>query len=200
MCAGVTELYQATLNPEYLGLAVALADGMIQRFYDEKDGGFWQSEAGAKDLILRIKDDYDGAEPSGNSVAAVVLLKLGAICDSAKYREAGEKTVRLFAERLHQLPQGMPLMLHAVDFMSEEPRRVVVAGSFKDKKVRELVAAAHSVYQPNKVVLGNAGAVEEFARTLPERGGPTVYLCTGKACMPPTNDPGEVRGLTAGAR
>ena len=91
-------------------------------------------------------------------------------------------------------------MLHAVDFMAEDPRRVVVAGSFKEEKVGELVAAAHSVYQPNKVVLGNVGPVEEFARTLPERGGPTVYLCTGKACMPPTNDPAEVRRLTAGAR
>jgi uncharacterized protein YyaL (SSP411 family) len=200
MCAGVTDLYQATLNPDYLEFAVALADGMMERFYDGTDGGFWQSSAGAKDLILRIKDDYDGAEPSGNSMATLVLLKLAAICDSAKYREAGEKTLRLFAERLHQLPQGMPLMLQALDFMLEEPRRVVIAGSFADARVNEMLAAAHSVYQPNKVVLGNTGQVEEFARTLPERGGPTVYLCTGKACMPPTNDPAEVRRLTAHAQ
>ncbi|HEX7859430.1 MAG TPA: thioredoxin domain-containing protein [Verrucomicrobiae bacterium] len=200
LCAGVLELYQATLNSEHLQFAIDLADGMLARFYDPEEGGFWQSAEGAKDLILRIKDDYDGAEPSGNSVAAFALLKLGAICDSAKYREAGEKTVRLFAERLHQLPQGLPLMLHALDFMLEEPKRVVIAGSFKDAKARELLAAAHSVYQPNKVVLGNVGPVEEFARTLPEKGGATVYLCTGKACMPPTNDAAEVRRLTAGAQ
>src|SRR5688572_1150542 len=197
MCAGALELYQATLDPAHLEFAVALADGMIERFYDPEQGGFWQSASGAKDLILRIKDDYDGAEPSGNSVAALALLKLGAICDQAKYREAAEKTVRLFAERLHQLPQGLPLMLHALDFMLEEPKRVVIAGKHQDAKARELVMAAHSVYQPNKVVLGNMGPVEEFARTLPEKGGPTVYLCTGKACMPPTNDAEEVRRLTA---
>ena len=91
-------------------------------------------------------------------------------------------------------------MLHALDFMLEEPKRVVIAGKHQDAKARELLAAAHSMYQPNKVVLGNVGPVEEFARTLPEKEGPTVYLCTGKACMPPMNDPAEVRRLTANAR
>jgi uncharacterized protein YyaL (SSP411 family) len=200
LCAGVLELYQATLNPEHLQFAIDLADGMIARFYDADTGGFWQSSAEAKDLILRIKDDYDGAEPSGNSVAALAMLKLAAICDEPRYREAGEKTVRLFAERLHQLPQGLPLMLHALDFMLEEPRRVVIAGAFEKEKTGALLAAAHAVYQPNKVVLGNVGPVEEFARTLPEKDGPTVYLCTGKACMPPTSDPAEVRRLTANVR
>jgi uncharacterized protein YyaL (SSP411 family) len=77
----------------------------------------------------------------------------------------------------------MPFLLHALDFSLEEPRRVVVAGNSASKPFRELLHAAHSVYQPNKVVLGNAGAVEEFARTLPARNGPVVYLCTGKACQ-----------------
>jgi uncharacterized protein len=200
MCAGVVELYQATLNPEHLQFAIDLADGMLQRFYDPEQGGFWQSAAGAKDLILRIKDDYDGAEPSGNSVAALALFKLAAICESAKYREAAEKTVKLFAERLHQLPQALPLMLHALDFMLEEPKRIVIAGSFQDAKLHDLLRAAHSVYQPNKVALGTTGPVEEFARTLPEKSGPTVYLCTGKSCKPPTSDPAEVGRLTAAAQ
>jgi uncharacterized protein YyaL (SSP411 family) len=196
LCAGVIELYQATLNPEHLEFAIALADGLTVRFYDSELGGFWQSGAGAKDLILRVKDDYDGAEPSGNSVATLALLKLAAISDQPKYREASEKTLRLFAEKLHQLPQALPLMLHALGFYVEEPKRVVIAGPFDADTTRELLHAAHSVYQPNKVVLGNTGPVEEFAKTLPEKGGPTVYLCTGKACMPPTNDPTEVRRLT----
>lgn len=200
MCMGALEMYQATLDPGHLEFATALADGLIDRFYDPALGGFWQSAAGSADLILRVKDDYDGAEPSGNSVATLALLKLGAICDAAKYRDAAEKTLKLFAERMHQLPQGLPLMLHALDFSLEEPRRVVIAGSFTDPRTQELLHAAHSVYQPNKVVLGNVGAVEEFARTLPEKSGPTVYLCTGKACLPPTNDAAEVRRLTANAR
>src|SRR5207248_1876001 len=76
LLAGVIDVYEATLEPQHLDFAVALADSMIAKFYDPEHGGFWQS-AGAADLILRVKEDYDGAEPSGNSVAVLALLKLG---------------------------------------------------------------------------------------------------------------------------
>jgi uncharacterized protein YyaL (SSP411 family) len=82
----------------------------------------------------------------------------------------------------------MPFMLHALDFSLEEPRRAVIAGNSDSKQFRELLHAVHSVYQPDKVVLGNAGAVESFARTLPAKNGPVVYLCTGNSCQPPTDD------------
>jgi uncharacterized protein YyaL (SSP411 family) len=72
---------------------------------------------------------------------------------------------------------------------------VVIAGDPKSAKARELIHAAHSVYQPNKVVLGNTGAVEKFARALPAKRGPVVYLCTGKACQAPTHDPAKIRDL-----
>jgi uncharacterized protein YyaL (SSP411 family) len=89
----------------------------------------------------------------------------------------------------------MPFMLHALDFWLEEPRRVVIAGDSTSPKARELLRAVHSVYQPDKVVLGSAGAVEEFARTLPARNGPVVYLCTGSSCQPPTQDAAKVKEL-----
>jgi uncharacterized protein YyaL (SSP411 family) len=84
-------------------------------------------------------------------------------------------------------------MLQALDFSLEEPRRAVVAGDPGSPKTRALLRAIHSVYQPNKVVLGNSGPVEPFAQTLPARGGPVVYLCTGTACQPPANDPAQIR-------
>jgi len=89
----------------------------------------------------------------------------------------------------------MPYMLHALDFWIEEPRRVVIAGDPRTAQARELLHAAHSVYQPNKVVLGNSGSVEPFAKTLPASGGPVVYLCTGKSCQAPTSDAEKVREL-----
>jgi uncharacterized protein YyaL (SSP411 family) len=192
---GVIQLYEATLEPKHLDFAIALAEAMIAKFYDPENGGFWQSAADAKDLILRVKDDYDGAEPSGNSVATLALLKLAAITDRADLRKPAEATLRLFAPRLERIPQAVPYMLHALDFWIEEPRRVVIAGSPHSPKARELLRAAHSVYQPNKVVLGTAGSVEEFAKTLPAKDGPVVYLCTGKACQPPTSDAAKVRDL-----
>ena len=195
LLSGVIDLYEVTLEPGHLDFAIALAEAMVAKFYDAENGGFWQSASGAKDLILRVKDDYDGAEPSGNSVATLALLKLAAITGRVDVKKPAEATLRLFAHRLQNFPQAMPFMLHALDFWLEEPRRVVIAGDANSAAARKLLHAAHSVYQPNKIVLGNNGAVEEFARSLPAENGTVVYLCTGKACQPPTSETAKVREL-----
>ena len=193
LLSGVIELYEATLVPAHLNFAGELAEAMILKFYEAENGGFWQSPADAKDLILRVKDDYDGAEPSGNSVATLALLKLAAITGRGDFKKPAEATLRLFAHRLQNYPQAMPFMLHALDFWLDEPRRVVIAGDADSTAAQKLLRAAHAVYQPNKIVLGNTGAVEEFARSLPAKNGPVVYLCTGKTCQPPTHEAGKIR-------
>jgi hypothetical protein len=197
LLAGVLDLYEATLASEQFDFAIALAESMMTRFYDAENGGFWQSAAGAKDLILRVKEDYDGAEPSGNSVAILALLKLGRITDRPEFTQAAEKSLRLFANRLQQTPQAVPYMLQALDFSLQEPCRAVVAGDPGSPQARALLRAIHSVYQPNKVVLGNTGPVEPFAKTLPAKGGAVVYLCTGTACQPPSSDPAQIRKALA---
>ena len=195
LLAGVIDLYEATLEPKHLDFAIALAEAMTAKFYDAENGGFWQSAAGAKDLILRVKEDYDGAEPSGNSVATLALLKLGAITDRNDFKQAAGKTLKSFAQRLQDVPQAVPYMLSALDFSLVEPKRVVIAGDPSKPETRALLRAVHSIYQPDKVVLGNAGAVESFAKTLPAKNGPVVYLCTGTACQPPTSDAAKVKAL-----
>ncbi len=190
---GVVQLYEATLDPQLPDFASELAMAMIARFYDATKGGFWQSPAGAGDLIRRLQDDYDGAEPSGNSVATLALLKLAAITGRKDFKHPAEATLRWFAHRLQHFPQAMPFMLQALDFWLAEPRRVGIAGDPTSPKARELLSAVHSVYQPNKVVLGNAGSVESFAGTLPAKNGPVVYLCTGNACRPPTQEVSQVK-------
>ncbi len=195
LLSGVLELYEATLEPKHLDFAVALADSMLARFYDGEHGGFWQSAPGQRDLILRIKEDYDGAEPAGNSVAILALLKLGKITERRDFTDAAEKSLRLFAARLQDSPQAVPYMLQALDFSLQEPRRVVVAGDPAKRGTRALLRAAHSIYQPNKVVLGTTGAVEPFARTLPVEAGAVAYVCTGTACQPPTGNASELGKL-----
>jgi hypothetical protein len=191
MLSGVIDLYEATLEPCHLDFAIALAEAMLAKFFDAENGGFWQSLA-AKDLILRVKEDYDGAEPSGNSVATMALRKLAGLTGRADFTEGATKTLGLFAMRLQQVPQAVPCLLSALDFSLQEPRRAVVAGQ---PGSRELLLAIHSVYQPNKVVLGNRGPVEEFARSLPAKDGAVVYLCTGNACQAPTSEAAEVKKL-----
>jgi uncharacterized protein len=198
LLAGVIELYEATLTADYLEFAIALAEAMLARFHDAENGGFWQSAYGAKDLILRVKEDYDGAEPSGNSVAILALLRLGRITGRKDFIQAAESSLRLFAHRLQQVPQAVPCMLQALDFSLDEPWRTVVAGDPGSPKTRALLDAIHSVYQPNKVVLGQTGSVEPFAKTLPAGEGPVVYLCTGTACQPPTSDGANIKELLMG--
>ena len=195
---GVIHLYEATVKPAHLDFAIRLARRMIEIFYDPANGGFWQSPAGTDDLILRIKDDYDGAEPSGNSVATLALLKLAAITGLEEFKQPAELTLQLFAHRLQTQPAGLAYMLHALDFWLDEPRRVVLAGEPDAPALRELLHAAHSVYQPNKIILGNTGAVEPFAQTLPAKAGATAYVCTGTACQPPTSDGAVLKALLMG--
>jgi len=192
---GVIHLYEATLHAPHLDFAIQLAEALLARFFDAANGGFWQSPDGTMDLILRVKDDYDGAEPSGNSVATLALLKLGAITGREDFKSAAGATLHLFAFRLQHQPAALAYMLQAVDFWLDEPRRVVIAGDAESSDFRALLGAAHSVYQPNKIVLGITGAVEAFARTLPAKGGATVYVCTGTSCQAPTGEAEKVREL-----
>jgi uncharacterized protein len=195
LLSGVLDLYEATLLPRHLEFAGALADAMIKRFHDPEQGAFWQSGPDAADLILRVKEDYDGAEPSGNSVATLSLWKLGAITGDTRYRDIADRTLRCFAQRLQRLPQALPHMAIAALAALEEPNRIVLTGSPGTSRFQEFLDAIHAVYQPHKVVLSQAGPVEPFARTLPKAPEPIAYLCTATACQPPTADPAELKRL-----
>jgi hypothetical protein len=211
LAAGCLDVYEATLDTDTLGFALALAERILALFYDSKEGGFFQSPADASDLILRVKDDYDGAEPSGNSVATGLLLKLGKICERKDFTDAAEKTLRLFAERLQMQPQAVPKLLLGLDFSLDEPKRCVISGperaktsgdgrdgtllSSLDDPRKTLLLAAHQIYQPNKVILGVEGPVEPFARTLKSEGKTRAFVCTGSECHSPVSEPAALKSL-----
>ncbi|HTI68907.1 MAG TPA: thioredoxin domain-containing protein [Candidatus Limnocylindria bacterium] len=190
------DLYEASLNPAHLEFAVALAGGMIKCFYDPAAGAFWQSGTDTPHLLLRNKEDYDGAEPSGNSVAALGLLRLASICDRKDWKEAAEKTLRLFAQRLHQMPQAVPHLCLALDFAQQEPKRVAIVGDWTCGSTQALLDGAHAVYEPHRVVLGNIGPVDTFVKDLPvEEEFSRAFLCTGTACQPPTRSRKDVEAF-----
>jgi uncharacterized protein YyaL (SSP411 family) len=194
--AGALQLYETTLDPAELAFAVSVAESMLTRFADAAQGGFWQSPANASDLILQLKEDYDGAEPSGNSVATLALLKLAAITGRAEFQTAAEQCLRLFHARLKHTPPAVPYLLSALDYCLAPLRRVVVAGDPADPARAALVRSAHQVYQPNKVVLGTTGAVAEFFRTVkPLDGRATAFVCIGSTCHSPTREPSRLQAL-----
>ena len=196
LLSGVLDLYEATIEPRYLEFAVALAESMVARFYDTESGGFWQSGSDASDLILRLKEDYDGAEPAGVSVGVLALLKLAAITGRVDFQAVADRSLLSLGERLRHTPQALPCLLHALDFSIDPPLRIVVAGSPRSGPASQLLAAAHSVYRPNKVILGTLGPVDAFARTLPAKDDfPVAYCCTGTSCLPPTDSPDGLRQI-----
>ncbi|MBM3877256.1 MAG: thioredoxin domain-containing protein [Verrucomicrobia bacterium] len=197
LAEGVLHLYESTLDPRHLEFSLALSETMLAKFHDPQHGGFFQSPKGTGDLILRVKEEYDGAEPSGNAVAALTLLKLAAITDRKDLRKPAEDAVKLYAHRILAAPQVVPYLLLATDYNMEEPRRAVVAGDPASAPAQTLLRAIHTIYQPNKVVLGTTGPVEPFAKTLPAKDGPVVYVCTGTECKPPTS---EITAIQAALR
>jgi uncharacterized protein YyaL (SSP411 family) len=196
LLSGVVDLYEATVNPRHLDFAIALAESMINKFADRENGGFWQSPPDSADLILRVKDDYDGAEPSGNSIACLALLKLAAITGRKDFKDSAEQTLAYFGDRMRQIPQAVPQMLLAHNFWLEDSNRVALVGDFTCSSTLSLLEAAHSVYQPKKIVMGNTGAVDPFVKSLPLNEECTfAFVCSGTACQPPTRDPKIVRNL-----
>ena len=143
-----------------------------------------------------MKEDYDCAIPSANSVGALALLKLYKITENKMYRDKARGVLQLFADRLEKSGIAVPYLVQALDFYLHEPYRVVIAGDPKDPAFKAVLHAAHQEYQPNRVLIGNHGPVEPFAKkdSPPAgNGGPMVYVCTGSACKIPTDDPKEFR-------
>ncbi len=197
---GLLDLYEATLDPAQLEWAQAIADAMILRFHDPIAGGFWQSPPNASDLILRCKEDYDGAEPSGNSVAVLALLRLSAITGRADIQEIATGTLSWSAGRLAQLPQAVPAMLIGLLFGLNEPIRIVIAGDTAAGQARDLLDACHRAHQPHKVILGQAGPVDPFVKTLPVESAVLAYICSGHTCQPPVALPSEIPRLLTSER
>ena len=193
LLSGLIDLYESTVDPDQLEFSITLAESMLAHFYDGENGGFWQSPDGADDLILRLKDDSDGAEPSGNGVAALALMKLAKITGREDFLQAAQSTFRLFSQMLSQFPQAMPTLLQALTLSLEQPPYAAVSGHPTQPEVANLLHAIHSVYQPARIVHGTTGPVQFPATGSPTTATPAVQICTNGTCLPPTNNPALIR-------
>jgi hypothetical protein len=194
---GLLDLYETDFDPQWLLKANELAATMLDLFYDAKDGGFFQTDGRDSSVIVRAKEDYDGAEPSGNSMATLLLLRLARFTDSAPYRQAAEKTLALFSEHLHKAPYAAPQMLCALDVALSKPKEIIITGQPDAADTRAMLAAIHERYLPNKILLVADGS--ERQQTLanlvafldamkPVGGKTTAYVCVNHACQLPTTD------------
>jgi uncharacterized protein YyaL (SSP411 family) len=203
---GLVDLYEADFDLQWLLTAAELADAMLAQFYDTKDGGFFQTDGHDASIIVRAKEDYDGAEPSGNSMAALLLLRLAQFTDRARYRDAAEKTLQLFSDHLHKAPSTVPQMLCVLDSYLSKPKQIVIAGKADAKDTRAMLRAIHERYLPNAIaILADGGDSQKtlakllpFLETIkPINGKSTAYVCVNYACQLPTNDIDKMIALLA---
>jgi len=194
---GLVDLYEADFDPQWLVTATKLADTMLGQFYDAKAGGFFQTDGRDASVIVRAKEDYDGAEPSGNSMATLLLLKLGQFTDRAEYREAAEKTLKLFSDHLRKAPSTVPQMACALDYYLSKPKQVVIAGKPGAAATEKMLQVVRERYLPNAIVILADGADSQKVLTKllpfldgvkPIDGKATVYVCVNYACQLPTSD------------
>jgi len=204
LVGGLLDLHEATFEPHWLEGAVALTEGMIARFADERDGGFFFSEDKQPPMPVRTKDSFDNPDPSGNSMAVLDLLRLAELTERDPWREKALATLRLFLPTMAKAPMATGHMLSALDFCTAPPRMAVIVGAAGDAATRALIEAAQRPYAPNCVrVLADptdAAAFERLQRLVPAlegkkavAGQPTAYVCQGRTCGPPTRDPSELR-------
>ena len=194
---GLLDLYEAQFDRRDLELAIRLTEKQMELFEDPEHGAFFSSAADDRSLVMRVKEDYDGAEPSGNSVAAMNLLRLAGFTNRAGFRESAEKTLAAFASRLAAAPSALPQMLAACEWLLGEPREIVLVGDRRDAGTEALLRALHSRFVPNRVVMlvDSPEARRALAAGIPSiefmekvEGRASAYVCRNYACQLPVTE------------
>jgi hypothetical protein len=183
------DLYETRFEPADFQFAVRLAERALELFEDRDAGGFFSTAAGAENLVLRLKDDYDGAEPSGNSMMTIALLRLARITGREDFRLAAARTLETFSSRIVSGGAGVPQMLVALAFALGKPMEIVLAGPRDSAGMRLILAAVRRRFLPNAVVaMASESPVSMPAMALNQADKPTVYVCSNFACNLPVTD------------
>src|SRR5262249_18294599 len=201
---GLIDLYEASFDVEWLKLALELQQTQDRLFLDQKNGGYFSNSEREESVLVRLKDDNDGAEPAASSIAAVNLLRLSQIYEDPKLAERAKSTVDAFATILLQFPSGMPQMLVAVENSLGKSRQIVIAGKRDSPETKALVKEVHRHFLPSAIViLADAnegqrylGEKNQAIRAMsPVEGKPAAYVCKNFTCKAPVTDPKQLGEL-----
>ena len=194
---GLVELYEAIFDAEYLKAAIELTRDMVRHFWDQDGGGLYLTPEDGESLLVRKKEIYDGAIPSGNSVAMLNLLRLGRMTSTSDWEVKAAAIGRAFSRSVRQSPSAHSQLMVALDFGLGPCYEVVIAGNAQAEDTRAMAKALRTLFLPNKVVLLNAGEQESseiaqlapFIRNQPSIGSKaTAYVCLNYSCSSPTTD------------
>lgn len=197
---GLIELYEATFDVKYLKAAVHLNEIMDKHFWDGEAGGFFFTADDGEELLVRKKEYYDGALPSGNSIALLNLLRLLHLTGDTSLEEKAALLARSALPAVSAQPLGYTMLLCALDYALGPTYEVALAGSLEDVGLKEMLAAIRSRFLPNKAVVLVSGSdivmVAPFTRDLvPVKGKAVAYVCSDHVCQLPATSAAELMAL-----
>ena len=207
---GLLALYEATFDPRWLAEATSLADEMVELFWDEGIGGFYDTGSDHEALVVRPRDVFDNAQPCGGSVATDVLLRLAVFTGNEDYTAKAAAPLRALREFMPRSPMGTGHWLGALDFYVSVPKEIAIIGPRADQGTLGLLNTVFQQFMPNKVVVGADPSQPEPGKTTFIKGGqegifspieipllqdrtmvdgrPTAYVCQNYVCQLPVSD------------
>ena len=203
---GLIALYESTLDLRWLENAVAMADSMIELFWDEATGGFYDTGSDHEALVIRPRDVFDNAQPCGGSVASDILLKLAVFTGNDDYAAKAAVPLRSLHEHMARSPGGTGHWLSALDFYISAVKEVAVVGPSANAVTSELLDTVRRQFLPNKVLMGydpssldstgraglNLGDYPLLEGRGMVNGQPTAYVCQNYVCQLPVTEPGPL--------
>ncbi len=198
MVYALLELYTATGKTDYLARAVHLQQEQERLFHDEVHGGYYFTGHDAEELLIRPKEIYDGAMPSGNSVSAYNLLRLWKITGDDKWLKLAKDQINTFKDTLIEYPPGYTAFLLAVQFLVSNGEELVLAGAPGSPLLNDMQAVFFEQYRPFSVVAYQDGTVKGYAPKLesyPATMNAQAYLCRDFTCREPVDTPESLRAL-----
>lgn len=194
---GMLELYETTFEVDYLKKALILNEYLLDHFWDKENGGFYFTADDGEALLIRQKEIYDGAIPSGNSIAMLNLLRLGRITANPDLEEKAARIGPAFFENVRQLPSAHTQLMIAVDFAVGPSHELVIVGDSRAGDTKEMLQAIGSKFLPNKVVIflpieidsTEIKGISPFTTHQPSIDNKaTAYVCVNYNCKLPTTD------------
>jgi uncharacterized protein YyaL (SSP411 family) len=201
---GLIELYETTFEANHLQTALSLTNDLIKHYWDEQNGGFYFTPDDGEETLIRKKEVYDGAIPSGNSIGMLNLLRLGRMTYNPDLEDKAEQIRRAFSSKVGESPTSFTQLLAALDFVIGPSYEVVIAGDSQTKDTIEMIRTLRSRFLPNMVVLLNpteqkSPDIFRVAESLKDQTSidnrTTAYVCVNYACKQPVTDPKKMMKL-----
>ncbi len=190
---GLLELFQADPDPHWLRWAADLQRRQDELFWDPVDGGWFSTTGTDPTVLVRMKEDYDGAEPTASSVSALNLLTLAHLIEDPEWNIRIERTLRLFAPRLEQVGRGVPMMAGALSAYVAGPQQIIIVGE-DGAALRRVIASRYLPFSTTLSITGRqqqalADLLPVIAAMTPVDGQPAAYVCQNFSCRPPATEP-----------